>query len=65
MLAKKKYLYFVKGLLLMSEKIQKALELFNSGFNCSQARAKFPDRQTEVCPKVIETAVSLLEEMGF
>jgi C_GCAxxG_C_C family probable redox protein len=29
------------------------------------ARAKFPGRQTQVCPKVIETAVTLLEEMGF
>lgn len=29
------------------------------------ARAKFPGRQKEVCPKVIETAVLLLEEMGF
>lgn len=28
-------------------------------------RAKFPGRQTQVCPKVIETAVTLLEEMGF
>ncbi|WP_055668668.1 C-GCAxxG-C-C family protein [Desnuesiella massiliensis] len=28
-------------------------------------RAKFPGRQTEVCPKIIETVVLLLEEMGF
>lgn len=28
-------------------------------------RSKFPGRQKEVCPKIIETAVLLLEEMGF
>lgn len=70
----------------MSEKVQKALELFNSGFNCSQAVIGTFCRQFgmdeelsmklscgfagglrcgEVCPKIIETAVLLLEEMGF
>jgi hypothetical protein len=29
------------------------------------ARAKFPGRQREVCPKAIEAAVMLLEKMGF
>lgn len=31
----------------------------------TEARAKFPGRQKEVCPGAIETAVVILEEMGF
>jgi hypothetical protein len=31
----------------------------------TEARSRFPGRQKEVCPKVIEEAVSILEEMGF
>lgn len=30
-----------------------------------ETRAKFPGRQKEICPKAIESAVLLLEEMGF
>ncbi|NLJ71228.1 MAG: C_GCAxxG_C_C family protein [Clostridiaceae bacterium] len=30
-----------------------------------EAKAKYPDRQKQICPKVIETAVLILEEMGF
>ena len=31
----------------------------------TEVRAKFPDKQKQVCPKAIETAVLILEEMGF
>lgn len=31
----------------------------------TEARTRFPGRQKEVCPNAIETAVLILEEMGF
>lgn len=30
-----------------------------------ETRAKFPGRQKDVCPEIIEAAILLLEEMGF
>ncbi len=40
-------------------------ELLGYDVRDSEARARFPDRQKEVCPKAIETAVLILEEMGL
>lgn len=40
-------------------------ELLGYDIRDSEARERFPGRQKEVCPKAIETAVLLLEEMGL
>ncbi|MDF2859017.1 MAG: hypothetical protein K0Q87_4868 [Neobacillus sp.] len=40
-------------------------EILGYDIRDTEARAKFPERQKDVCPKAIETAVVLLEEMGF
>jgi C_GCAxxG_C_C family probable redox protein len=40
-------------------------EILGSDVRDTDARAKFPGRQKDVCPKAIETVISLLEEMGF
>lgn len=40
-------------------------EILGYDIRDTEARAKFPGRQKEVCPKAIEAAVLLLEEMGF
>lgn len=40
-------------------------ELLGYNVRDTEARAMFPGRQKEVCPKAIETAVLILEEMGF
>lgn len=40
-------------------------ELLGYDVRDTEKRALFPGRQKEVCPKAIEAAVLLLEEMGF
>ncbi|MGI6579698.1 MAG: C-GCAxxG-C-C family protein [Saccharofermentanales bacterium] len=40
-------------------------ELLGYDIRDAEAKAKFPDRQKQICPKAIETAVLILEEMGF
>jgi len=40
-------------------------ELLGYDIRDAEARAKYPGRQKEVCPKAIEAAVLILEEMGF
>ena len=40
-------------------------ELLGYDVRDTETRALFPGRQKEVCPNAIETAVLLLEEMGF
>lgn len=40
-------------------------ELLGYDVRDTEARAKFPGRQKEICPKAIEEAVLILEEMGF
>lgn len=40
-------------------------ELLGYDVRDTEARAKFPGRQKQICPKAIETAVLILEEMGF
>jgi C_GCAxxG_C_C family probable redox protein len=40
-------------------------ELLGYDIRDAEARMKFPGRQKEVCPKAIESAVRILEEMGF
>ncbi len=40
-------------------------ELLGYDIRDTEARALFPGRIKEICPKAIETAVLILEEMGF
>ena len=40
-------------------------ELLGYDVRDTEVRAMFPGRQKEVCPKAIEAAVLILEEMGF
>jgi C_GCAxxG_C_C family probable redox protein len=40
-------------------------ELLGYDIRNTEDKAKFPGKQKEVCPNAIETAVLLLEEMGF
>lgn len=40
-------------------------ELLGYDIHDAEARSRFPGRQKEVCPKAIEAAVLLLEEMGL
>lgn len=40
-------------------------ELLGHDLRDPEARAKFPGRQRQICLKAIETAVLILEEMGF
>jgi C_GCAxxG_C_C family probable redox protein len=40
-------------------------ELLGYDVRDTEARARFPGRQKQICPKAIETAVLILEEMGF
>lgn len=40
-------------------------ELLGYDIRDIKTRARFPGKQKEVCPKAIESAVLLLEEMGF